>query len=67
MFEDFQGVLVISHQYPPADEVKEEARVEVEEVEGGDVDYLTRIKIIMNEELKIKQEMVSEWYIKIKI
>eukprot|EP00048_Salpingoeca_helianthica_P013714 m.206570 g.206570 ORF g.206570 m.206570 type:complete len:856 (-) comp15536_c26_seq3:73-2640(-) len=42
------------------DSVKDEARVEVVEVEGGDVDYDTRIRILLNEEQLIKAESIED-------
>ena len=40
--------------------MKDEARVELEETEGVDVDYHSRIRIILNEERMISQEKVKE-------
>lgn len=42
------------------DAVKDEVRVELEEVEGGDVDFHSRMKIILNEEQLIKQEQLED-------
>eukprot|EP00047_Mylnosiga_fluctuans_P005231 m.239191 g.239191 ORF g.239191 m.239191 type:complete len:695 (+) comp13443_c0_seq1:36-2120(+) len=42
------------------DSVRDEVRVELEEVEGADVDNAARIKILLNEEKLIKQEQLED-------